>query len=93
MPEHKETPGMGTPGESNTSKKTPDANQHICSTGKCALGTPCVCAFYADWTVDELSGNRTPEPVSVQLQRRRAAAYRCPRLACGRRDPISASIL
>jgi hypothetical protein len=29
-----------------------------------------------------------PEPLDVQLARRREAALRCPPLACGRRDPL-----
>jgi hypothetical protein len=46
----------------------------------------CTCEFYADWATWPTSPN---EPVAQQLRRRRAAAQRSPRLACGRRDPIS----
>ena len=60
-----------------------------CTTGRCAINTPCTCEYYRNWKV--LWPSRRDEPVSVQLMRRRQAALRCPRLADGRRDPISRS--
>lgn len=60
--------------------------QKPCS--RCAYGTACTCLYYRDWKVASRPRN---EPVSVQLMRRRQAAWRCPRLASGRRDPISQS--
>jgi hypothetical protein len=71
-----------------SSHDTADTEQFSCHTGKCAFGVVCTCDFYADWTVDWPA----PDPVPVQLQRRRQASYRCPRLASGRRDPLSESV-
>jgi hypothetical protein len=67
-----------------------DGNQYSCRTGKCAFGTVCTCAHYDDWKVT-WSAHHT-ESVSVQLQRRRLASYRCTPLTSGRRDPISRSV-
>lgn len=72
----------------NTSSHDTAKADSICRTGRCAIGEPCRCDFYADWQVCwpplwSLSG---------QLRRRRVAAHRSPRLTCGRRDPISESI-
>jgi hypothetical protein len=55
---------------------------------RCAFGEVCVCAFYADWTICWPPPRSVPE----QLRARRAASYRLPRLACGRRDPISRAV-
>lgn len=78
-------------GNEAASTTTADTDQYTCHTGKCPAGLPCTCEFYAGWTVDWPSHHT--EPVSVQLQRRRLASYRCPRLDSGRRDPISQSAL
>lgn len=68
----------------------PDDAEFTCTTGRCAYGTVCNCAFYADyWSVVWQAAHT--ESVSVQLRRRRAASWRCPRLTCGQRDPISES--
>jgi hypothetical protein len=60
---------------------------------RCGYGESAGCQlcneFYRDWSIVWPSDNR--ESVGVQLRRRRAASWRCARLACGRRDPISSS--
>ena len=48
----------------------------------------CTCEYYAEWKVSPSLRRSVPE----QLRLRRSAAWRCPRLACGRRDPISESV-
>jgi hypothetical protein len=60
-----------------------------CTTGRCGIDEECRCDYYSDWRI--VWPTQPDEPVGVQLRRRRLAAYRCPRLASGRRDPISRS--
>ena len=67
---------------------TPSLDDSTCP--RCAIGTPCVCSFYSDWAVTWPA--EPTEAISVQLQRRRLASYRCARLESSRRDPISRSI-
>jgi hypothetical protein len=67
---------------------TTDAPESICSTGRCAVGELCKCDFYTGWVTD-CPPRRT---IGEQLHGRRSASRRLPRLACGRRDPISGSI-
>lgn len=79
--------GLETTDTSHFIAATSDTADNVC---RCAIGTPCTCDFYADWTVHWPTTHT--EHVSVQLQRRRLASYRCPRLESGRRDPISQSV-
>jgi hypothetical protein len=77
-----------TPGNRLSATHTTSPNYTDVSCPVCALrDQACTCAFYADWY---LIWPTTPdESIGVQLRRRRDAALRAPRLACGRRDPIS----
>ena len=76
----------GTSARATSTTTTVAVPDTTCGTGRCGVDEVCVCQFYADWKCHWAA----PQDVATQLRRRRAAAMRSPRLACGRRDPISA---
>lgn len=89
---------VGAPKDPNGSSSGPTTTLTIIQSTAKAPNTTCRCAFtdqvctcnfYRDWVVIWAARD---DSVPDQLRRRRAASYRLPRLACGKRDPISASL-
>lgn len=78
MPEHKETPGTGTPGDHTTTQPTASEYnaQPAARPGKSLAWLPCTWDY--------------PQDLRSQLDRRREAALRLPPICdrCGARDPL-----